>query len=452
MRGLLLFLSVVVAFFLVLRFYPSAEVEGATTPEPQAPRGPQGQTEDAFDAPAGAAEAAEKVEFLSWEDEPAAEPVPEAPARAAEPEDPGRVLPSWLEDVAALPVSGVDEVRLASILLHGTIGELHAFFQEYDLPADRRQLHLAFLYAVQGDRQRALAAAEGITGESGTSAAERDLLRAALRPEGASVRVAGARKEGPVQLAMEMALVSLAAEVALAKGRAAAAAVAYSDLILFELDAPWESDPEALDRWSEGLAAAQDGHRWNPGGDWPAEEVVVQEGDSLDQIGQAYRARHPGRPLSSGLIHRSNRLRRYIQPGQTLRIPTDVPSVLVDLDARRVVFLMGGEAVACWRVGVGRPGQETITGSFVAGDRQRNPTWFPPGEDPVPFGHPENPLGTRWISWKRDGENTSYGFHGTNEPETVGTAASDGCIRFRNADVEALFEILPRDTPILVRD
>lgn len=71
-----------------------------------------------------------------------------------------------------------------------------------------------------------------------------------------------------------------------------------------------------------------------------------------------------------------------------------------------------------------------------------------PGHAPVPYGDPGNPLGTRWIAW--DGRQ-GFGFHGTWSPETVGTAASDGCIRLRNEDVERLFEILPQGAEIDVR-
>ncbi len=78
--------------------------------------------------------------------------------------------------------------------------------------------------------------------------------------------------------------------------------------------------------------------------------------------------------------------------------------------------------------------------------------WFRPGMDPVPFGDPKNPLGTRWIAWfTPEGKKSSLGFHGTNEPQSMGGAVSEGCIRMRNHEVEVLFEILPRGSRILVR-
>jgi lipoprotein-anchoring transpeptidase ErfK/SrfK len=86
------------------------------------------------------------------------------------------------------------------------------------------------------------------------------------------------------------------------------------------------------------------------------------------------------------------------------------------------------------------------------GDKNTEPMWFRPGRDPVPFGHPENPLGTRWIAWLDEGSKpTGLAFHGTKDPESIGTDQSQGCVRMRNRDVEELFEILPVGARIEVR-
>jgi len=41
--------------------------------------------------------------------------------------------------------------------------------------------------------------------------------------------------------------------------------------------------------------------------------------------------------------------------------------------------------------------------------------------------------------------------HGTNREENIGTAASIGCVRMRNADVAELFELVTVDTPVVIR-
>ena len=69
----------------------------------------------------------------------------------------------------------------------------------------------------------------------------------------------------------------------------------------------------------------------------------------------------------------------------------------------------------------------------------------------VLHGDPRNPLGNCWVSLRKiptDGreatkdDDTDYGIHGTNEPQTIGTQASRGCIRMRNEDATEVFDLL----------
>jgi len=55
------------------------------------------------------------------------------------------------------------------------------------------------------------------------------------------------------------------------------------------------------------------------------------------------------------------------------------------------------------------------------------------------------------MSWYQDGAKTHFGFHGTWEPETIGSNKSQGCIRLLNADVEEFFLVVPRDTSFHVQ-
>lgn len=43
-----------------------------------------------------------------------------------------------------------------------------------------------------------------------------------------------------------------------------------------------------------------------------------------------------------------------------------------------------------------------------------------------------------------------YGIHGTNEPASIGHAASHGCVRLRNEDVEKLYDMVPVGTPVYI--
>jgi lipoprotein-anchoring transpeptidase ErfK/SrfK len=103
-------------------------------------------------------------------------------------------------------------------------------------------------------------------------------------------------------------------------------------------------------------------------------------------------------------------------------------------------------------VGGGLPGSQTKPGEYLVGDKRRDPMWFPPGKEPVPYGDPRNPLGSRWIELELpDGRASHLGFHGTNEPESVGKDASQGCLRMRREDIELLYEILPKGVAVTIQ-
>ncbi len=48
------------------------------------------------------------------------------------------------------------------------------------------------------------------------------------------------------------------------------------------------------------------------------------------------------------------------------------------------------------------------------------------------------------------GRDTLYWIHGTNEPRSIGTAASSGCIRLFNQDIINLYGRVPKGTDVVV--
>jgi lipoprotein-anchoring transpeptidase ErfK/SrfK len=110
--------------------------------------------------------------------------------------------------------------------------------------------------------------------------------------------------------------------------------------------------------------------------------------------------------------------------------------IVISIPDKKLVLFEGGEPIKVYDVAVGKPSTPTPQGEFQIVQRLSHPTWFGPNKVVAPGKN--NPLGTRWLGLSVAG----YGIHGTNVPSSIGKAASHGCIRMRNQDVEELFELV----------
>ena len=110
--------------------------------------------------------------------------------------------------------------------------------------------------------------------------------------------------------------------------------------------------------------------------------------------------------------------------------------MLISLADRKLAVIEDGNVIAKFSVAIGAAASPSPTGKFQIVNRVSNPTYYHPGTV-IPSGK-DNPVGARWIGLNQKG----YGIHGTNAPKSVGHAASHGCIRLRNRDVERLFAML----------
>jgi len=122
----------------------------------------------------------------------------------------------------------------------------------------------------------------------------------------------------------------------------------------------------------------------------------------------------------------------------------------ISLSHRKVTLYQGASPIKSYPIAIGRAGWRTPKGNFEVAQMIHNPTWINPftGEA-IPGGSPQNPLGHYWIGFWTNGTNW-IGFHGTNEPDSVGKPSSHGCIRMHNEDVEQLFHEVNFGTPVTV--
>ena len=109
--------------------------------------------------------------------------------------------------------------------------------------------------------------------------------------------------------------------------------------------------------------------------------------------------------------------------------------IVVSLEDRKLALVEDGQLKKVYIVAVGKPSTPSPVGTFTIERRVVNPTYSHDGRV-VPPG-PGNPVGTRWMGLSIRG----YGIHGTNEPHSIGKAASHGCIRMSKADLEEFYEL-----------
>lgn len=171
----------------------------------------------------------------------------------------------------------------------------------------------------------------------------------------------------------------------------------------------------------------------------------IQHGDNLTAI-----ARRHGTTVRA--IKRINGLSSdHIQARQRLRILPGELEIFVDKSDFVLWATVDDRIFLELPVGIGRKSAITPVGTFKVDDRTENPTWYRPGQPPLPPGHPENVLGTRWIGFADTATHQGIGIHGTTDPADVGTRSSSGCIRLRQDDVELLFDFVDHGTEVVIQ-
>jgi lipoprotein-anchoring transpeptidase ErfK/SrfK len=140
---------------------------------------------------------------------------------------------------------------------------------------------------------------------------------------------------------------------------------------------------------------------------------------------------------------------------QLVAYPTEEPAgtIVIDTPHTYLYLVLGGGKALRYGVGVGREGF-TWTGTERISRMSEWPDWHPPKEmiERQPYlprfmaGGEGNPLGARALYLG----NTVYRIHGTNQPSTIGSFVSSGCIRLTNEDVADLYSRVGVGTRVVV--
>ncbi len=170
----------------------------------------------------------------------------------------------------------------------------------------------------------------------------------------------------------------------------------------------------------------------------------IEPGDHLASIARRYQ-------VSWEYLAKLNQVQpEKIQAGRTLKVLQGPFNVIVDLKRFELTVHAFGYYVRRYPVGIGRDGA-TPVGVFQVVDKVVNPTYYGP-DGVIAADDPANPLGERWLAINDEsGSLDGYGIHGTIEPESIGKAASRGCIRMRDADLVELYDLLTVGSEVTIR-
>ena len=136
-------------------------------------------------------------------------------------------------------------------------------------------------------------------------------------------------------------------------------------------------------------------------------------------------------------------------------------TIIVETSTRHLYRILDDKTAVRYGVAVGREGF-AWSGEATVERKVEWPTWTPPKEMIARSpklkkwakgqpGGPTNPLGAAALYLFQGEKDTLYRIHGTNAPSSIGHAASSGCIRMFNEDIQELYSQVTHGTKVIVR-
>jgi lipoprotein-anchoring transpeptidase ErfK/SrfK len=144
-----------------------------------------------------------------------------------------------------------------------------------------------------------------------------------------------------------------------------------------------------------------------------------------------------------------------VQPDvTTTEVARRYPAILiVNRSAFKLTLYKNLKVAKTYSIAVGQAGMDTPAGRYTIQNKAENPAWHVPQSDwagklagqVIPPDDPRNPIEARWM-----GIYDGAGIHGTTADDSIGTAASHGCVRMRIPDVIELYDQVPVEAPVYI--
>lgn len=180
--------------------------------------------------------------------------------------------------------------------------------------------------------------------------------------------------------------------------------------------------------------------------------VSSSDGRALRSAELRARLRHA--LATPGASHRIAAHMYAVQPKvTTAELASQYPVyVIVNRSSFRLTIFDHLKPAESYPIAVGQAGLETPAGLYHVQDKQVDPSWHVPNSDwagdlagkVIPPG-PDDPIKARWL-----GIYNGAGIHGTDELDSIGHAASHGCIRMRIPDVIDVYKRVPVGAPVFI--
>jgi len=174
------------------------------------------------------------------------------------------------------------------------------------------------------------------------------------------------------------------------------------------------------------------------------ESLQVAPGNILSTIGKQHKV-----PYEILMEINSIRSPESLRAGDVIKVVNGPFHARIYRSTFTMDLYLQNTFVRSFPVGLGRSGRETPTGLWCVkpGGKLISPTWTDPDTGKTyKAADPDYPLGSRWIALEGiEGQavgRTGIAFHGTKEPDLIGTAGSRGCIRLHNGDVILVYNLL----------
>jgi lipoprotein-anchoring transpeptidase ErfK/SrfK len=181
---------------------------------------------------------------------------------------------------------------------------------------------------------------------------------------------------------------------------------------------------------------------------------------SPSRKGTSVRARELERALRSQLVRPTDRRLVHV-PVRVLRPEVTTAEleakferlITISRQDKKLRLFVRGRLVKIYRIAVGRIGYETPKGLYEIRNKAADPAWYVPNKpwagklagQVIAPDDPRNPIKARWMGFY-----SGAGIHGTPDSDSIGSAASHGCIRMTVPDVIDLYDRVALATPLYI--